>query len=61
MLLVPLVTGAAAGAPRGERMIWVLLFAATALGLFCLRTPVEAGYGIVFGIFFIVGYHPHIG
>ncbi|HMD84650.1 MAG TPA: YwiC-like family protein [Terriglobia bacterium] len=42
MLLVPLVTGAAAGNPRGERIIWILLFAATALGLFCLRTPVEA-------------------
>jgi hypothetical protein len=46
MLLVPLVTGAAAGNPHGERIIWVLLFAATALGLFCLRTPVEAGLGI---------------
>jgi len=42
MLLVPLVTGAAAGNPRGERIIWILLFAAVALGLFCLRTPVEA-------------------
>jgi len=42
MLLVPLVTGAAAGNPRGERIIWILLFAAAALGLFCLRTPVEA-------------------
>ncbi len=42
MLLVPLVTGAAAGNPRGERIIWILLFAAIALGLFCLRTPVEA-------------------
>lgn len=46
MLLVPLVTGAAAGNPRGERIIWILLFAATALGLFCLRTPVEAGLEI---------------
>jgi hypothetical protein len=46
MLLVPLVTGAAAGNPRGERIIWILLFAAVALGLFCLRTPVEAGLGI---------------
>ena len=42
MLLVPLVTGAAAGNPRGEQIIWILLFAAVALGLFCLRTPVEA-------------------
>ena len=46
MLLVPLVTGAAAGSPRGERIIWILLFAAVALGLFCLRTPVEAGLQI---------------
>jgi len=46
MLLVPLVTGAAAGNPGGERMIWILLFAAAALGLFCLRTPMEAALGI---------------
>ncbi len=46
MLLVPLVTGAAAGNPRGERIIWILLFAAIALGLFCLRTPVEAALQI---------------
>ncbi|MFZ0963190.1 MAG: YwiC-like family protein [Bryobacteraceae bacterium] len=46
MLLVPLVTGAAAGNPRGERIIWILFFAAVALGLFCLRTPVEAGMGV---------------
>ena len=46
MLLVPLVAGAAAGHPRGERIIWILLFAAIALGLFCLRTPVEAGLEI---------------
>ena len=42
MLLVPLVTGAWIGSPQGERIIWLLLFAAVALGLFCLRTPVEA-------------------
>jgi len=42
MLLVPLITGAAAGNPRGEQIIWILLFAAVTLGLFCLRTPVEA-------------------
>jgi len=42
MLLVPLVTGVAAGHPSGERIIWILCFAATALGLFCLRTPLEA-------------------
>ena len=46
MLLVPIVTGAAAGSPHGERLIWTLLFAAAALGLFCLRTPLEAGLGI---------------
>jgi len=46
MLLVPLVAGAAAGHPRGERIIWILLFAAIVLGLFCLRTPVEAGLEI---------------
>ena len=46
MLLVPLVTGAAAGNPRGERLIWILLFAVAALGLFCLRTPVEARLAI---------------
>jgi hypothetical protein len=42
MFLVPLATGAAAGNPHGERIIWILLFAATVLGLFGLRTPVEA-------------------
>jgi len=42
MLLVPLLTGAIAGHPRGERIIWILCFAAAALGLFCLRTPMEA-------------------
>ena len=46
MLLVPLLTGAAAGNPRGERILWILLFAAVALGLFCLRTPVEAALQI---------------
>jgi len=43
MLLVPLITGAAAGNASGERLIQVFLFVAVALGLFCLRTPVEAG------------------
>jgi hypothetical protein len=46
MLLVPLVTGAAAGNPHGERIVWILIFAAIALGLFCLRTPVEAQLAI---------------
>ena len=45
MLVVPLVTGAAAGNPHGERIIWIFLFAAVALGLFFLRTPVEAALG----------------
>ena len=45
MLLVPLVTGAAAGNPHGERIVWILLFAVAALGLFFLRTPVEAALG----------------
>lgn len=42
ILLVPLVTGAWVGHPTGERIVWLVLFAAVALGLFCLRTPVEA-------------------
>jgi hypothetical protein len=42
MLLVPLLTGVAAGHPHGVRIIWILLFAAAALGFFCLRTPMEA-------------------
>ena len=42
MLLVPLVSGAAAGEPHGERVIWIVLFAVVALGLFFLRTPLEA-------------------
>src|ERR1035437_4221566 len=46
MLLVPLAAGAAAGNPHGDRIIWILLFAAVALGLFCLRTPVEAALGL---------------
>lgn len=46
MLLVPLVTGAVVGNPHGERIIWILLFAVAALGLFCLRTPVEAALEI---------------
>ena len=45
MLLVPLATGAIAGNPAGVRIVWILLFAAVALGLFCLRTPVEAASG----------------
>src|ERR1035438_826395 len=46
MLLVPLAAGAAAGHPHGARIIWILLFAAVALGLFCLRAPVEAALGL---------------
>ena len=46
MLLVPLATGAAAGNPHGERFIGILIFAAAALGLFFLRTPLEAWLGM---------------
>ena len=46
MLLVPLAAGTAAGSPHGNRIVWVLLFAAAALGLFCLRTTVEAALGL---------------
>jgi predicted secreted protein len=46
MLLVPLATGAVVGNPHGERIVWILLFAVVALGLFCLRTPLEAALGI---------------
>ncbi len=45
MLLVPLAVGAAAGNPPANRLIPILLFAVTALGLFCLRTPVESALG----------------
>jgi hypothetical protein len=41
-----LITGAAAGNPQGVRIIYILLFAALALSLFCLRTPVEAELGV---------------
>ncbi len=46
MLLVPLATGAALGRPVGDRIVLVLLLAVAALGLFCLRTPLEAWLGI---------------
>jgi hypothetical protein len=46
MLLVPLVAGAAAGNPHGDRIVWIVLFALASLGLFCLRTPVEAALGL---------------
>ncbi len=46
MLLVPLLAGAVAGQPNGEQALRVLLFAMAALGLFCLRTPLEAELGI---------------
>jgi hypothetical protein len=42
MLLVPLATGAFVGRASGERIVSVVLLAAAALGLFCLRTPLEA-------------------
>jgi len=46
MLLVPLTTGAVLGRPAGEKIVLVLLLAVAALGLFCLRTPLEAWLGI---------------
>lgn len=46
MLLVPLVTGAVAGNPHGKSIFWIFLFAAVALGLFCLRTPLEVALGL---------------
>ena len=46
MLLVPLATGAVLGRPVGNRIVLVLLLAVGALGLFCLRTPLEAWLGI---------------
>jgi hypothetical protein len=46
MLLVPLVTGAVVGRPGGDRIVAVLLLAAVAVGLFCVRTPVEVWLGI---------------
>jgi hypothetical protein len=42
ILLIPLVTGAWLGRPTTATITPVLLFALAALGLFCLRTPVEA-------------------
>ncbi len=41
LLFVPLVTGAWLGHPTVQTIVPVLLFALAALGLFCLRTPVE--------------------
>ena len=46
MLLVPLATGAAVGRPIGDRIVSILLLAAAALGLFCVRTPLEAWLGV---------------
>ncbi|HLY59524.1 MAG TPA: YwiC-like family protein [Terriglobia bacterium] len=42
MLLVPLVTGAAAGFRTGRSLAGLFLFVLAALALFCLRTPAEA-------------------
>lgn len=42
ILLIPLVTGAWIGQPNGDRIVSLLLFATAALGLFCLRTPLES-------------------
>ncbi len=46
ILLIPLVTGAWVGRPSGERIVPLVLFALAALGLFCLRTPVEIWLGV---------------
>ena len=46
ILLVPLVTGAAAGLLAGGRVAPVLLFTGTAVALFWLRTPIESWLGI---------------
>jgi len=46
MLLVPLATGAVLGRPVGDKIVLVLLLGLAALGLFCLRTPLEAWLGI---------------
>jgi hypothetical protein len=45
LLLVPLLTGAAAGLIEGGQVIPVLLLAVAALALFWLRTPVESWLG----------------
>ncbi len=45
ILLVPLVTGAAAGLTRGAGAGELALFTLAALALFCLRTPVESLLG----------------
>ena len=45
MLLVPLVTGAAVGFMSSNRVLPLLLFVMTALGLFWMRTPVESWLG----------------
>ncbi|HEV2351081.1 MAG TPA: YwiC-like family protein [Terriglobia bacterium] len=42
ILLVPLVTGAAAGFRQGQGAVALALFTLAALALFCLRTPAEA-------------------
>ena len=44
--MVPLATGAGVSHPAADRVIWILVFAVVALGLFCLRTPVEARLAI---------------
>jgi hypothetical protein len=46
MLLVPLVTGAVLGRPTGDRIVLVLLLVVAALGVFCVRTPIEAWLGV---------------
>ena len=41
ILLIPLITGAAAGSREGHNIISLALFVVSALAMFCLRTPVE--------------------
>ena len=45
MLLIPLMTGAAVGFASGHAALPLVLFAAAALSIFGLRTPVEAWVG----------------
>lgn len=45
MLFVPLITGAWVGTASGGSLSRVLLFAAAAFGIFCLRTPMESILG----------------
>lgn len=41
ILLIPLITGAAAGLPEGRNIFSLALFVVCAVAMFCLRTPLE--------------------